>query len=408
MENQGSFLDNKIGLAVLVLEIALLVWLVLRSLKRSEEPLRMATRIVVSLMAMPIFVAGFRGGHPIVLLLVIMIGGLTMAIIWTPVITGAIARPFSNLYGGGDTAADRQPFYSIAEAKRKTGRYLEAIANIRGELAKYPTDFKGQMMLADIQAENLKEVGAAHETLLALLAQPGHEPKNISYALNRLADWHLKLDKDVEAAKQAIESVIQLFPGTEAAYQASQRLAHMDKLVSGGGEAQRYVVKEQAKYIALEDGFDGLKAAPEDMEVTAAALVKRLEDQPADNEAREHLAILYARHFQRMDLACELIEIMLAQSGAPTRHRVHWFNLLADLHISVASDPIAARKALQRIIDTLPGTVEADKASQRMLFIERDLRNQKEGTTFQLGEYEQNIGLKKSQFPRADKDKSGV
>ncbi len=403
MENQGSFLQHVIGPAILVAGIGVIIWLMVRSVRRSDEPMRLMTRLVISLILIPILIFGYHLTNPIFFFLFMLVGGLIVAIIWTPSITAAIARPFSNLYGGGDFSSDPVPFYSIAEAKRKTGRYLEAIAALRGELARFPTDFKGQMLLADIQAENLKEVGAAQETLELMLAQPGHDSKNIAYALNRLADWHLKLDKDVEAAKQAIQWIILKFPGTEAAYQASQRLAHMDQLVSGGGEARRFVVTEQAKYIALEEGFEGLKSKPEDFEVTAANLVRRLEEQPSDNEVREQLAILYARHFNRMDLACELIEQMLSQTGAPTRHRVHWLNLLADLHISVAADPFSARKALQRIIDNSPGTVEAEKAAKRLLFIDRDMKNLKEGTTFTMGEYEQNIGLKNPKYPSSGK-----
>lgn len=403
MENQASFLDYFLGNAVLVVGIAVFGWLIARSVRRSDDPWRLVSRMAASLIVIPIVIIGYDRNNPLFFFLSTLVGGLILAIIWTPYITAAIARPFSNLYDGGNISADPQPFYSMAEGKRNTGRYLEAIAEIRAELAKFPKDFKGQMLLADIQAENLKEVGAAHETLQAMLAQPGHEPKNVSYALNRLADWHLKLDKDVEAARQAIERIVQMFPGSEAAYQASQRLAHMDQLVAGGGEAPRFVVTEHTKYLALEKDFDGLKPAAEDFEAAAATLVKRLENQPQDNEAREKLAILYARQFHRMDLACDLIEQMLAQSGVPTRHRVHWLNLLADLHVTVAADPVAARQTLQRIIETFPGAVEAEKAAQRMLFIDRDLRNQKEGSTFRVGEYEQNIGLKNPKYPSTDK-----
>jgi tetratricopeptide (TPR) repeat protein len=403
MENQGSFFDYAMGLAVLVAGIGVLIWLIVLALRHSEDPIRLLTRMVLSLVAIPIIYVGYSSFMPGFIIICALVAGLILAIIWTPYITAAIAKPFTNLYDGGKVAAEPKPFYSIAEGRRNTGEYLEAITAIQAELAKFPNDFQGQMMLADIQAENLKDVGAAQETLQAMFNQPGHEANNVAFALNRLADWHLKLSKDAEAAKQAIEWIIQMFPGTEAAYQASQRLAHMDKLVSGEAGAQRFVVKEQTKYIALEEGFDGLKPAPEDFEASAADLVKRLEEQPSDNEAREQLAILYARKFNRMDLACELIEQMLAQSGAPTRHRVRWLNLLADLHVSVASDPMAARKALKRIIETYPGTVEAEKATQRLLFIDRDLKNLKARTTLRIGEYEQNIGLKNPKFPSTDK-----
>jgi len=403
MENQASFLDYAIGLTFLGAVVAGILWLCVHALRNSEDPLRLVIHMLLSLIVIPILISGYGGGRdPIGFLLYGGVAGLILAAIWAPHITAAIGKSVGSLYDGGNVPPEPGPFYSIAEGRRNAGEYSEAIEAIRAELAKFPTDFKGRMLLADIQAENLKDIVAAHETLQTLIAQPGHDSRNISFAMNRLADWHLKLDENVEVAKQAVQWIIDLFPGTEAAYQATQRLAHMDQLAPGA-KARRIVVTEQTRYIALEDGFDGLKPPPEDFEATAARLIKRLEAQPDDNEARELLAILYARHFQRMDLACELIEQMLAQSGAPTSHRVHWFNLMVDLYITVAADPGAARQALQRIIETSPGTAEAEKAGQRLLFIDRDLKNQKEGATLSLGEYEPYIGLKDPKHPSADK-----
>lgn len=403
MENQASILDHVIGLTALLALIAGLLWLVVRVVRKSDDPVRLVVHLLLSLIVIPVVVSGFRSGPDLGTgILYGLVAGLILAAIWVPIITQAIGKSVGNIYDGGAIPPNLEPQYSTAEARRNAGEYLEAIAAIRAELAKFPTDFKGQMLLADIQADNLKDVGAANETLQTLIAQPGHEAKNISFALNRLADWHLKLGKDAEAAKLAIQWIIQMYPGTEAAYQATQRLAHMDKLVSGEVAPRRFVVTEQTRYIALEEGFDGLKPKPEDFEATATNLIKRLEAQPDDNEARELLAVLYARHFKRMDLACELIEQLLSQPGAPTRHRAHWLNLLADLQITVAGDPGAARLALQRIIETTPGTVEAEKAAQRLLFIDRDLKNQQPGATLELGEYEPHIGLNQPKHPSAN------
>ena len=66
--------------------------------------------------------------------------GLYFAAIWRKNVAMLIARPFGNLYDGGDEEVDPQAFYSSAEAKRKRGHYAEAIADIRAQLAKFPTD----------------------------------------------------------------------------------------------------------------------------------------------------------------------------------------------------------------------------------------------------------------------------
>ncbi len=399
MENQASILDYVIGLTVLGAVVAGIVWLCVHAVRRSSDPLRLVFYMVASLVVIIVFSGVLGGGRNLLSMFIFLFA------LWASFIPAAIGSAVGSLYDGRNIPQVPEPFYSTAEGRRNAGQYPEAIEAIRAELAKFPTDFKGQMLLADIQAENLKDIVAAHETLQNMIAQPGHDSKNIAFALNRLADWHMKLDKDLAAAKQAIQWIIDIVPGTEAAYQATQRLAHMDQLAPGA-ERRRFVVTEQTRYIALEDGFDGLKPLPEDYEATAAKLVKRLEEQPADNEARELLAILYARRFQRMDLARELMEQMLIQPGAPISHRVHWLNLLADLYITVAADPGAAREALQRIVETCPGTVEAEKASQRLLFIDRDLKNQKEGATLQLGDYEPHIGLNDPKSPSTDKPRA--
>lgn len=403
METQGSLFDHATGIVTAVAGIAVLLGLIVWAVRKSVDPVRLVSRMVASLLVIPIFYVGHSASVPGFMVICALVAGGILAVLWTPYIAAAIAKPFGSLYDGGSAPPEPKPFYSTAEGKRRHGLYPEAVAAVQAELAKFPNDFSGQMMLAEIQAENLGDIRAAQETLQALLAQPGHDAKNIAFAMNRLADWHLKMDKDVEGAKQAIQNIVLLFPETEAAYQATQRLAHMDDPVSGEAGAKRFVVTEQTRNLGLEEGFEGFKPKAEDYEGQAAAMVKRLEAQPSDNEAREKLAILYGRHYKRMDLACEQIEQLLQQDGAPTSHRVRWLNLLADLHSTVAVDPSAARQALQRIIEAAPGSVEAEKATQRLLFIDRDLKNLKATPTFRIGNYEQNIGLKSPQYPSTDK-----
>jgi len=72
--------------------------------------------------------------------------------------------------------------YSIAQAKRNRGHYTEAVAEIRKQLAKFPGDFDGQLMLAAIEAENLNDLEGAAITIQRLCLQPGHGPRNIALA----------------------------------------------------------------------------------------------------------------------------------------------------------------------------------------------------------------------------------
>src|SRR5436309_13464472 len=146
---------------------------------------------------------------------------------WAPRIGAKVGDWFGNLYTGGSTPPDPTPLYSVAESRRKQGRYVEAVREIRAQLARFPTDVTGQLMLAEIQAEHLDDLPGAQLTIERFLAQPGHGPKNIAFALSSLADWHLKYARDVEAARQALERILQLLPDTELSMGAAQRLAHL-------------------------------------------------------------------------------------------------------------------------------------------------------------------------------------
>ena len=46
-----------------------------------------------------------------------------MAITWRHSLIEIILRPFTSLYDGGSVEPDLKPLYSIAEARRKQGKY---------------------------------------------------------------------------------------------------------------------------------------------------------------------------------------------------------------------------------------------------------------------------------------------
>ena len=315
--------------------------------------------------------------------------GLVLAIIWRSNLLNAVAKPFINLYTGGEQAADPTALYSIAEAKRKRGHYQEAIAEIEKELAEFPTDFQGHLMLAEIQAENLHDVPAAQATIERLLRQESHAPKNIAFALNRLADWQLNLSHNAEAARQALTTITQLFPDTEFAYHASQRIAHLNvHRVQEQKETRRVVLPHHPENLGLRSDFDGIKAPPENIEAKVAGYIQQLEQYPADNEAREQLALLYAHHYQRLDLAVEQLEQLIGQAGVPARQIVRWLNLMADLHIAVAQDIAAARQTLTRITELFPNSPDAEKATSRMNYLSMELKGRQKARSVALGAYD--------------------
>ena len=74
--------------------------------------------------------------------------------------------------------------------------------------------------------------------------------------------------------------------------------------------------------------------------------LSQLESHPADTITREKLAVLYAEHFQRLDLAVDQLEQLIALPDETPKHVARWLNLLATLQINVGRDENAARNAL--------------------------------------------------------------
>ncbi len=84
--------------------------------------------------------------------------GIVLSIMWTPHISEWFSRPLTSMYDGGTEPPEPKPYYSIAQARRQRREFLQAVVAIREQLAKFPNDFEGVMLLADIQAEDLQDL----------------------------------------------------------------------------------------------------------------------------------------------------------------------------------------------------------------------------------------------------------
>lgn len=322
--------------------------------------------------------------------------GLYFAAIWRRNIAMIIARPFGNLYDGGDEEIDPQAFYSAPIAKRKRGHYAEAIADIREQLAKFPTDFTGQMLLAEIQAENLNDLPTAAVTIQRIINQPKHAPRNIVYALNTLADWHLKYSSDPDAAREALQQIVTLLPDTEFALLAEQRIGHLasrEQLVANH-DRPRVALPAGVQNIGLLQSSAHLAPKATDEAARASDLVKHLQDHPQDADAREQLAVIYADHYLRLDLASDQLSQLINQENQPTPRVIRWLNLLADLQIRHGCQHDTVSQTLAQIIERFPNHSGADLARNRLDLLRLELKSKEATRSVKLGTYEQNIGLK--------------
>jgi TolA-binding protein len=387
-------------------------WLYIRSLKRAEAPAQMVFKCLFSV---ALGVGTFLFDRHLIKMLqgdmlsdfvpaALMVGsvaisGIILSIMWAPQFGNFLCNPITNLMDGGNEEPELRPLYSIAQTRRKQGKFLEAVVEVRKQLARFPNDFEGVMLLAGIQAEDLKDLPGAEITLNHFCDQPDAPPKQVAAALTQLADWQLKLAQDADSARAALEKITTRFPDTELALLAAQRIAHLDgteKVLLAAHNRQPIAMPESVKNIGLLESSEHLRPAEIDPVKLAADYVKHLEQHPLDTEIREKLAILYADNYQRLDLATGELEQLIEEPNQPAKRVAHWLNLLADLQIRHGADYDTARGTLEKIVERFPDLAVAAMAQTRLGRLKVELKGHKETPDVKLGVYEQNIGLKYS------------
>lgn len=379
-----------------LLGVAFLIWLFVRTLRRSGDPMKLVWKwaFTIPFAVFCFFFAAHLG--PFGPFLIVFMA-VVLSFMWTPHISEMLFSPLTNLFDGGHEPPDPKPFYSIALTKHNRGKPHEAIAEIRRQLAQFPNDFEGILLLARIQAEDLNDLPGAENTLNQFCDWPGAPEKQVAAALTQLADWHMKLAADVDSARAALQKIIARFPDTETALLAEQRIAHLvetEKMILARRDAQNVAVPEGAQNVGLLDSTDFLK--PQEIEPgrLAAAHVKHLEAHPHDIEVREKLAVIYARDFKRLDLATmELAELINEPKHKP-KQVAHWLNLLANFQIELGADMATVRATLEKIVEQFPDLPVAELAQRRLARLENEFKGLQQSSRVKLGTYEQNIGLK--------------
>ncbi len=389
------------GLVMMVAFFALTGWLFFRSLKKTDDPGRLIFKWVLTVFfaGTAILVAAKSPSGDMASAFIVPIAGavcgLCMGIIWAPNIGAIFAAPITSLYDGGGSEVEARAFYSIARAKRQQGQYDAALTEVENQLLEFPTDYEGWMLKGDILAHDLHRLPEALAAVEAIIAHGTHLPQNIAYALNQTADWHLKYAKNVDAARQSLEQIIELLPDSQQSHLAAQRIAHLatpEFLASRSGVVTVGLKPPLENFGLMGKSIPAPEVAnPED---TARQLVNHLTNHPRDNEARENLAKIYADHYQRLDIARDQLEELIAGPHQSDRDRVRWLNQIADLHIKLADDLPAARGVLNRIIAQFPKSSHATIAEMRLARLQHELKAKDKSRVVKLGSYEQNIGLK--------------
>jgi tetratricopeptide (TPR) repeat protein len=385
-----------INVALTLIGLAFLVWLSVRSLRNSVNPVKLILKWAFTLpfVAVCLYVARLLGPFgPFVIVFMAVV----LSIMWTGQISEMLFSPLTSLFDGGHEAPDKKPYYSVAQARRKRNHPLEAIVAIREQLAKFPNDFEGVLLLANIQAEDLNDLPGAEITLNHFCDSPGAPDRQVVAAWTQLADWHLKKAADVDSARAALQKIVARFPDTEQSLRAEQRLAHLGetgKIILAQHDRQNIVVPEGVQNLGLLDSTEFLK--PKDIEPgkLAATYVKHLEQHPHDADVREKLATVYARDFKRLDMAAMELEQLISESRYKPRQITGWLNLLANFQVELGADEATVTATLKRIVEDFPDSPAAELAQRRLVRVRLEIQAKEKSPEVKLGDYEQNIGLK--------------
>jgi tetratricopeptide (TPR) repeat protein len=410
----SHFLQNIWSMFLPAFGLGFMAWLCWYSFKRSREPAILVVKWILTGLiiwfVIKDIVPDFREAQPGTLggpgtiagLFYMWAIGVVLFAIWRHSIIDLIADPFASLFDGGRMEVEPKPFYSVANTKRKLNKPLEAIVEIREQLARFPNDYEGTILLASIQAEDLKDLASAEITLNHFFEWEEAPDRQVVAALNQIADWHIKIVNDVDSARATLQRIIEKFPDTPFSNAAAQRIAHLGgtgKILLEAKDRQPVAVPAGIQSAGLRETMQDMVPAEADPEKLTAELVTHLEQHPLDAEVRERLAILYARHHHRLDLATHELVQLMEQPGQPPRNVAHWLNLLADLQIHGGADFETVRPTLEKIIELFPTLPVADIARRRLSIVKLEIKGQqKESPGKVLGDYEKNIGLKGDRF----------
>jgi hypothetical protein len=303
-------------------------------------------------LALPALFIAWLGGWPLV--------GMAASVVLGPIAgytPGILARKKT------------PPMYARAIARMKFGKYNEAELEIISELEKCEDDFDGWMMLAELYAKHFNDLSEAEQTVMELCDQPHTTPSQLSVALHRLSEWHLKLGDNPDAARRALQVICDRLPGTHLAHMAQLRINQLP------GTTEELREMRNPRPIPLPGSHTEVNVVTtvpdkkvDKAEATKMAnlCVEKLTQDPNDIPAREKLARLMAERLDQVDQALEQLTLLLNLPQAPAEKRAGWLSLMANWHINQRQDLDSGRKILERLIREFPNSVEAAFARRKI------------------------------------------
>jgi hypothetical protein len=289
------------------------------------------------------------------------------------------------------------PTYSRALARMAFDKFNEAEMEIIHQLEKAESDFDGWMLLAELYAVHFHDLKTAEHTICELCDDPNTNPAQVAISLNRLADWHLKLDNNPANARWALDKLCERLPNTHMAKMAEARVRNLPATreeylkQQARGHTVRLLSRDELQPLTADESHGDeqwlrapeghlvriteRRATPTTREAAAQQAnecVEQLKTNPDDFEARERFALILAESLGQSDAAIEQLNLLLAVPDQADAQRAKWLSMQAEWHLKHRNSADAARETLQRLIRECPQTREAFDAQRRIYLMQVD------------------------------------
>jgi hypothetical protein len=216
----------------------------------------------------------------------------------------------------------------------------------------------------------------AEQTILEICDQPKTTPSQIGIALNRLADWHLKISQDPDAARRVLVALCDRLRNTHMARMAQLR---MNQLPRNAEELREQQTAARIPLPALGDQLDDPLPIEDRMDRRKAAalansLAAKLSENPNDIPAREKFARILTERLNKAELGIEQLTLLLNLPDQDNTRRAEWLSILAAWHIRYRLDSDTGLQVLERVVREFPNTPQALAARRRIHLLQMEAR----------------------------------
>src|SRR5581483_1963383 len=276
-----------------------------------------------------------------------------------------------------------KPSYSRAVARMNFDKFEEAEMAVINELEKCEDDFNGWLLLAALYAVHFHDLLEAERTLLDTCNNPATTDSQRAVALNKLADWRLKLANDPVGARRHLETIREMMPGAHMAHMAELRLRQLP------ATREAYLESVHTKKIrlpALRHDFDESNVGPSETQtgpsdaeraeslLRARRLAEKLQANPNNISEREQLARVLAEKLGQTDAALEQLDLLLALPEQAPPQTAEWLALSAAWRLKYKRDESAGRRILERLVRDFPETAQGFAAQRRLNLMEMEAK----------------------------------